>query len=113
MDGSGAATPQGLQIPPLRPSVGMTKDRVVTSRNVRDLDGRIRRGYSARTADLSTALLRSSGRDDKGEGGASIECGCRTEPIFHHLGWAEGYNFSRRNDKGRAVTIRKDDDWMD
>jgi hypothetical protein len=31
-----------------------------------------------------------SGRDDKGEGGASIECGCRTEPIFHHLGWAEG-----------------------
>src|ERR1700722_15792578 len=32
------------------------------------------------TADLSTTLLRSSGRDDKGEGGASIECGCRTEP---------------------------------
>ena len=26
-------------------------------------------------ADLSTTLLRSSGRDDKGEGGASIECG--------------------------------------
>ena len=32
----------------------------------------------------------SSGRDDKGEGGASIECGCRTEGIFHHLGRAEG-----------------------
>ena len=30
----------------------------------------------------------SSGRDDKGEGGASIECGCRTESIFHQLGWA-------------------------
>src|SRR5580698_5851879 len=28
----------------------------------------------ADTADLSTTLLRSSGRDDKGEGGASIEC---------------------------------------
>jgi hypothetical protein len=41
-------------------------------------------------ADLSTALLRSSGRDDKGESGASIEYGCRTEPSFHHLGWADG-----------------------
>jgi hypothetical protein len=42
------------------------------------------------TADLSTTLLRSSGRDDKGEGGASIEGGCRTEAIFYHLGRAEG-----------------------
>jgi uncharacterized protein YbjT (DUF2867 family) len=33
-------------------------------------------GRTADTADLSTTLLRSSGRDDKGEGGASIECGC-------------------------------------
>ena len=32
----------------------------------------------------------SSGRDDKGEGGASIECGGRTEVIFHHLGRANG-----------------------
>jgi hypothetical protein len=32
------------------------------------------------TADLSTTLLRSSGRDDKGEGGASIEYGCRKAP---------------------------------
>src|SRR5580658_3436326 len=32
------------------------------------------------TADLSTTLR--SGRDDKGEGGASIECGCRTEVSF-------------------------------
>ena len=31
-----------------------------------------------------------SGGDDKGEDGASIECGCRTEGIFHHLGRAEG-----------------------
>src|ERR1700678_1341243 len=40
-------------------------------------------------ADLSTTLLRSSGRDDKGEGGASIEWGCRTEPSFHHLRCSE------------------------
>ena len=45
-------------------------------------------GRTADTADLSTALR--FGRDDKGEGGASIECGCRTEAIFHHLEWAEG-----------------------
>src|ERR1700689_2203419 len=37
------------------------------------------------TADLSTTLLRSSGRDDKGEGGASIECGCRTESLAESL----------------------------
>jgi hypothetical protein len=48
---------------------------------------RVTHRYFARTADLSTTLLRSSGRDDKGEGGSSIECGCRTEPIFHHPGW--------------------------
>src|ERR1700689_2659799 len=41
-------------------------------------------------AELSTEPLRSCGRDDKGEGGASIEWGCRTEPIFHHLGCSEG-----------------------
>jgi hypothetical protein len=28
-------------------------------------------------------------RDDKGEGGASIESGGWTEVAFHHLGWAE------------------------
>src|SRR6202021_3145253 len=43
---------------------------------------------SADTADLSTTLR--SGRDDKGDGGASIECGCRTEAIFHHLGRPAG-----------------------
>src|ERR1700679_3702084 len=31
-------------------------------------------GRTADTADLSTTLR--SGRDDKGEGGASVECGC-------------------------------------
>src|ERR1700721_835866 len=36
-------------------------------------------GRSADTADLSTTLLRSSGRDDKGEGGASTRGGWRTE----------------------------------
>src|SRR6202789_304478 len=55
-------------------------------------------GRTARTADLSTTLR--SGRDDKGEGGASIECGCRTEPLFQHLGWAKAHNFSGRDDKG-------------
>jgi hypothetical protein len=39
-------------------------------------------GKDCWTTDLSTTLLRSSGRDDKGEGGASIECGCRTENYF-------------------------------
>jgi hypothetical protein len=30
------------------------------------------------------------GRDDKGEGEASMENGCWTEGVFHHLGWATG-----------------------
>ena len=38
------------------------------------------------TADLSTALLRSSGRDDKGEGRASIECVAEQNPFFITLG---------------------------
>src|SRR6202453_2141419 len=38
------------------------------------------------TADLSTALR--SGRDDKGEGGASRDSSCRTGAAFHRLGWA-------------------------
>src|SRR6202046_4203981 len=64
-------------------------------------------GRTADTADLSTTLLRSSGRDDKGEGGASIECGCRTETIFHHLGRAKAHNFSGRDDNGeRGASIR-------
>src|ERR1700679_1167610 len=88
MDGSGAVTPQGLQIPPLRYApVGMTKDRAVTSRNVRDLDGRIRRGYSARTADPSTALR--SGRDDKGEGGYFSE--------RSRFGWTDQVRSLRRD----------------
>jgi hypothetical protein len=29
-------------------------------------------------------------RDDKGEGDASMESGCRTEGVFHHLGWVAG-----------------------
>src|SRR6202046_2661487 len=37
-------------------------------------------GRSADTADLSTTLR--SGRDDKGEGGASGECGGRTGAAF-------------------------------
>jgi hypothetical protein len=47
-----------------------------------------RRLLEKKTADLSTTLR--SGRDGKGEDGASIECGCRTEGIFHRLGWAFG-----------------------
>jgi hypothetical protein len=30
------------------------------------------------------------GRDDKGEGEASMESGCWTEGVFHHFGWATG-----------------------
>ena len=41
---------------------------------------------TADTADLSTALR--SGRDDKGEGGASRDSSCRTGAAFHRLGWA-------------------------
>jgi hypothetical protein len=37
-------------------------------------------GYSATTADLSTALR--SGRDDKGKGGASGKSSCWTEAVF-------------------------------
>jgi hypothetical protein len=44
---------------------------------------------TADTADLSTTLLRSSGRDDKGEDGASSEGSC-WKTVFHRLGWAEG-----------------------
>ena len=29
-------------------------------------------------------------QDDKGESGASMESGCRSEGVFHHLGWAAG-----------------------
>jgi hypothetical protein len=42
------------------------------------------------TADLFTALLRSSGRDDKGEGGALRDSRCWIEGVFHHLEWGKG-----------------------
>src|ERR1700689_407923 len=100
----------GTQISPLRSfgaPVEMTKGRaapplsMVAEQNpvFITLGGPTAHNFSGRktfpekdrwNADLSTALLRSSGRDDKGEGGTSIEYGCRTEPSFHHLGWAEG-----------------------
>jgi hypothetical protein len=44
-------------------------------------------GRTADTADLSTTLR--SGRDDKGEGGASSEGSCWIN-VFHHLGRANG-----------------------
>src|SRR5580692_4641943 len=50
------------------------------------------------TADLSTTLLRSSGRDDKGEGGASGHSSCWTGPIFHRPG---------RDDKGKGRWFRE------
>src|ERR1700728_2773930 len=40
------------------------------------------------------------GRDDKGEGGASIECGCRTAAIFHHLGRQRPMTFPVEMTKG-------------
>jgi hypothetical protein len=56
-----------LQIPPLRYApVGMTRGRrLLFGRVATWMDG-VKSGYSATTADPSTALLRSSGRDDKG-----------------------------------------------
>jgi hypothetical protein len=61
--------PQGaLQIPPLRSCgapVGMTRrGRWLSGRMATWMDG-VKSGYSAKTADPSTTLLRSSGRDDK------------------------------------------------
>src|SRR6202034_1371948 len=44
-----------------------------------------------------------SGRDDKGEGGASIECGCRTDAIFITLGGPRAHDSSGRDDKGRTA----------
>jgi hypothetical protein len=46
------------------------------------------------TADLSTTLR--SGRDDKGEGAASIECGCEQDPFFITLGGPLAHDFSGR-----------------
>ena len=58
------------------------------------------------TADLSTTLLRSSGRDDKGKGGASGESGGRIEAVFHHLGWAEAMTPPVEMTKERVVVAR-------
>jgi hypothetical protein len=64
MGSVGPAARRRLQIPP----VGRDdKGRVDTFRNDRDLDGQRGTGLSATTVDPSTALLRSSGQDDKGE----------------------------------------------
>jgi hypothetical protein len=61
------ATPRRLQIPPLRYApVGMTRGgRLLFGRVATRMDG-VKSGYSATTADPSTALR--SGRDDKGRG---------------------------------------------
>ena len=49
----------------------------------------------------------SSGRDDKGKGGASGDCGGRTEAVFHHLGWARGPCFPGRYDKEGEYLTRE------
>ena len=66
MDGVRAATPQQLQIPPLRCApVGMTRvGWLLSGRMATWMDG-VKSGYSAATADPSTALR--FGRDDKGK----------------------------------------------
>jgi hypothetical protein len=46
--------------------------------------------------DLSTTLR--FGRDDKGEGGASIESGCWTEAFFITLGGPQAHGNSGRED---------------
>src|ERR1700735_3855065 len=83
---------------------------------------------TADTADLSTTLR--SGRDDKGEGGASSNSSCGTGPVFHRLwgpkahdspvemtrgrrlrssvsGLGAGYPGSRRRPLDRAVVTRR------
>src|SRR5271155_3256560 len=59
-----AATPRRLQIPPLRSCgapVGMTRGgQVLSEKMATRMDG-VKSGYSAKTADPSTTLLRSSG----------------------------------------------------
>src|SRR5580693_7326774 len=52
----------------------------------------IRRGSEA--ADPSTTLR--SGRNTKGEGAASIECGCEQDPFFIALGGPLAHDFSGR-----------------
>jgi hypothetical protein len=47
------------------------------------------------------------GRDDKGEGDASKEGGCRTETDFHHLGWAAAHDLSGRDDKGEGEASKE------
>jgi hypothetical protein len=66
------ATPRRLQIPPLRSfraPVGMTRGGLLTAREMAIWMDGFKSGYPAKTADPSAALLRSSGRDDKGRAG--------------------------------------------
>ena len=62
MDGVRAATPQQLQIPPLRCApVGMTRvGRLLSGRMATWMDG-VKSGYSAATADPSAPLRCGSG----------------------------------------------------
>jgi hypothetical protein len=70
MEGVRAATPQQLQIPPLRfAPVGMTRGEwLLTARMATWMEG-IRCGYAAATADPSTTLLLRSARDDNSDMG--------------------------------------------
>ena len=45
-----------------------------------------------------------SGRDDKGEGGASSESSCLTD-VFDPLGWVDDHDSSGRDDKGRGMAL--------
>jgi hypothetical protein len=80
------------------------------------MDG-VKSGYSAKTADASTALLQSSGRDDKGRQLLSEKMATRMDGV------ESGYSAktadastalllsSGRDDKGRAITFRRGGDW--
>src|ERR1700684_1937568 len=67
-------------------------------------------GRTADTADLSTTLR--SGRDDKGEDGASSNSRCGTGAVFIALGGPEAHDSSGRMTKGRIVAFPGSCDWL-
>jgi hypothetical protein len=110
------ATGRRLQIPPLRSfgaPVGMTRIVQLLSGRVASWTDGVKSGYSAKTADPSTALLRSSGRDDKDSALLSGRVASWTDEV------KSGYSAktadpstallrsSGRDDKDSAITFRK------
>ena len=116
-----AATLRRLQIPPLRSCeapVGMTREGLLFCGRVATWMDGVESGYSVTTADPSTALLRSSGRDDKGravilrkggdldgvEGGYSAETADPSTTLLRSSG---------RDDKDELLFCGRAATWMD